>query len=72
MYVGCDDIVSIPTKINVIIGSKCHRAIIKIETRILEPSEVTIKQEGKGRRRICRDHQSLIKVQWLVNSFRKL
>lgn len=31
MYVGCDDIWSIPTEINVIIGSKCYRAIIKME-----------------------------------------
>lgn len=47
MYVGCDDISSIPNEINVIIGSKSYRAIIRIEIKIIEPPEVTVTQERR-------------------------
>lgn len=45
----CDNIVSIPIKLNVIIGSRCYRAVIKVEARITKPVEVMITQEEKER-----------------------
>lgn len=49
LYVGCDDIGSIPTEINVIIRSKYYKAIIRIEARIMESAEVTVTQEERER-----------------------
>lgn len=46
LYVGCDDTDSIPGEITVIIDSKLYKATIKIETKILEPSEIRPSKES--------------------------
>lgn len=46
LYVGCDDIGSIPEEIAVIIGSKSYKASVKIEAQIIEPPKIKISKEN--------------------------
>lgn len=45
MYVGCDELGSIPKEITVTIGSSCYSINIKIEAQIKEPVEVRVSQD---------------------------
>lgn len=47
LYVGCDNLGSIPSEINVIISSRSYRALINIEAKIMEPPEVVVSQERR-------------------------
>lgn len=49
MYVGCDELGSIPKRMTVIIGSSCYNITIKIEAQIKEPVEVRVSQEEMER-----------------------
>lgn len=45
LYVGCDDLDSVPKEISVIIGSRSYNVTTKIEAKIMEPAENGVIQE---------------------------